>query len=49
MVRHNERNETYVCDPRQDKDAVEQIARRCDKHGTTLAISGNELIVWRRS
>jgi poly-gamma-glutamate capsule biosynthesis protein CapA/YwtB (metallophosphatase superfamily) len=49
MVRHNERNETYVCDPRQDKDAVEQIARRCDKHGTTLAISGNELVVWRRS
>jgi poly-gamma-glutamate capsule biosynthesis protein CapA/YwtB (metallophosphatase superfamily) len=49
MVRHNERNETYVCDPRQDKDAFEQIARRCDKHGTTLAISGNELVVWRRS
>jgi poly-gamma-glutamate capsule biosynthesis protein CapA/YwtB (metallophosphatase superfamily) len=49
MVRHNERNETYVCDPRQDKDAVEPIARRCDTHGTTLAISGNELLVWRRS
>src|SRR3989454_3830181 len=25
MVRPNEHNETYVCDPRQDKEAVEQI------------------------
>ena len=45
LVRHNERNETYVCDPRRDKDAVEQIGRRCDRLGTTLTISGNELIV----
>ena len=48
MVRHNERNETYVCDPRQDKEASEQIARRCDKLGTTLTVSGNEMIVGRR-
>jgi poly-gamma-glutamate capsule biosynthesis protein CapA/YwtB (metallophosphatase superfamily) len=45
LVRHNERNETYLCDPRHDKDAVEQILRRCDKLGTTLTISGSELIV----
>jgi poly-gamma-glutamate capsule biosynthesis protein CapA/YwtB (metallophosphatase superfamily) len=45
LVRHNERNETYVCDPRHDKDAVEQIVRRCDKLGTTLTISGSELVV----
>ncbi|PYN41244.1 MAG: hypothetical protein DMD95_19795 [Candidatus Rokuibacteriota bacterium] len=49
MVRHNERNETYVCDPRQDKEAVEQIVRRCDKLGTTLSISDSELLVWKRS
>ena len=48
MVRHNERNETYVCDPRQDKEAVEQIMRRCDKRGTTLTISGSEMIVWKK-
>jgi poly-gamma-glutamate capsule biosynthesis protein CapA/YwtB (metallophosphatase superfamily) len=48
MVRHNDRNETYVSDPSQDKEAVEQIMRRCDKLGTTLAISGNELIVWKK-
>lgn len=33
MVRHDERNETYVCNPRQDEEAVEQIMRRCDKLG----------------
>ena len=48
MVRHNERNETYVCDPGQDKEAVEQIMRRCDKRGTTLTISGSEMIVWKK-
>lgn len=47
LVRHNERNETYVCDPRQDKDAVEQITRRCEKLGTGLAVDGGELIVWK--
>ncbi len=48
MVRHNERNETYVCDPRHDKEAVEKIMRRCDKLGTALTISGRELIMWRK-
>jgi poly-gamma-glutamate capsule biosynthesis protein CapA/YwtB (metallophosphatase superfamily) len=45
LVRHNERNETYVCDLGQDKEAVEQIMRRCDKLGTALTISGSEMIV----
>jgi poly-gamma-glutamate capsule biosynthesis protein CapA/YwtB (metallophosphatase superfamily) len=49
LVRHDEANATYLCDPGQDKDAVDQIARRCDKRGTTLTISGNELIVWKNS
>jgi len=49
LVRHNERNETYVCDPRQDKEAVEQIVGRCDKLGTKLTISGSEMIVWKKS
>jgi poly-gamma-glutamate capsule biosynthesis protein CapA/YwtB (metallophosphatase superfamily) len=49
LVRHNERNETYVCDPHLDKEAVEQIVRRCDKLGTALTISGSELIVWKDS
>ena len=45
LVRHDEENHTYVCDPALDKDALEQITRRCDTLGTTLAISGGELIV----
>jgi hypothetical protein len=49
MVRHNDRNETYLCDPSQDKEATEQITRRCDKLGTTLTISGGELIVWQET
>jgi hypothetical protein len=47
LVRHNERNETYVCDPHLDTEAVEQITHRCDKFRTTLMLSGSELIVWK--
>jgi poly-gamma-glutamate capsule biosynthesis protein CapA/YwtB (metallophosphatase superfamily) len=48
VVRHNERNETYVCDLREDKEAVEQIVRRCDKLGTPLTMCGSEMIVWKK-
>ncbi|MGH7341408.1 MAG: hypothetical protein ACREKH_13040, partial [Candidatus Rokuibacteriota bacterium] len=48
LVRHDDRNATYVCDPGHDKEAVDQITRRCDKLGTPLTISGSELIVWKR-
>jgi poly-gamma-glutamate capsule biosynthesis protein CapA/YwtB (metallophosphatase superfamily) len=48
LVRHDDRNQTYVCDPSLDKEAVEQIMRRCQKLGTTLTISGSELIVWKK-
>ncbi len=48
LVRHNERNETYVCDPNEDKEAVEQVMRRCAKLGTTPTIIGSELLVWGR-
>jgi poly-gamma-glutamate synthesis protein (capsule biosynthesis protein) len=48
LVRHDARNQTYLCDPSLDKEAVEQITRRCDKLGTTLAISGGELIVGKQ-
>ena len=45
LVRHNERNETYVCDPARDKEAVEQIRHRCDKLGPGLAVNGTEMTV----
>jgi poly-gamma-glutamate capsule biosynthesis protein CapA/YwtB (metallophosphatase superfamily) len=46
LVRHDDRNATYVCDPAHDTDAVEQIVRRCDKLGTSLTPRGDELVVW---
>jgi poly-gamma-glutamate capsule biosynthesis protein CapA/YwtB (metallophosphatase superfamily) len=48
MVRHNERNETYVCDPHHDEEAAAQIVRRCDALGTTLTIMGSEMLVWKK-
>ena len=48
MVRHNDRNETYICDPSRDKEAAESIMRRCDTLGTKLRIAGSEMIVWKR-
>ena len=47
MVRHKERNETYVCDPRRDRETAEPIMRRCDTLGTTLTIGGSEMMVWK--
>ena len=48
LVRHDDRNATYVADPHLDKDAVEQITRRCEKFETRLTVSGSELIVWKQ-
>ena len=48
LVRHDEHNHTYICDPSLDKDALEPIARRCEKLGTALTMSGGELMVWRK-
>jgi hypothetical protein len=41
-------NEAYVRDPRQETAAVDQIVRRCGKLGTTLTMSGGEMIVWTK-
>jgi poly-gamma-glutamate capsule biosynthesis protein CapA/YwtB (metallophosphatase superfamily) len=48
MVRHNERNETYVCDPRRDTEAADPIMRRCDTLGTTLMMSDSDMMVWKK-
>src|SRR5215831_15512775 len=45
LVRHDDENATYVVDPHEEKETVAQIARRCDKFGTTLALGDGELIV----
>jgi len=48
MVRHNERNETYVCDLGQKKEAVEQIMRGGDKLCTAHTTRATEMIVWKK-
>ena len=48
-MRHDEGNATYVSDPHRDREAVEQITRRCEARGTALTISGSDLIVWKES
>ena len=48
LVRHNDRNETYICDLATDTEAVEQVTRRCDKFGTALTVRGDEMVVWEK-
>ena len=45
LVRHNEQNETYVCDPSKETEALEEIRSRSTPLGTTLSISGPEVRV----
>ena len=47
MVRHDEGNATYVADPHQDREAMDQIVRRSEKLGTALAVRGSEMVVSR--
>jgi poly-gamma-glutamate synthesis protein (capsule biosynthesis protein) len=49
LVRHNDRNETYVCDLGENHAAVERITSHCDKFGTQLKARGEELVVWEKS
>ncbi len=45
LVRHNESNETYFCDPAKESAALEEIARRSTHFGTKLVIAGDEVKV----
>ena len=45
LVRHNEQNETYVCDPAQETEALDEIRKRSDAFGTKLTISGDEVVI----
>ena len=45
LVRHNDKNETYICDPKAQSGAIEEIATRSSALGTKLEIRGDELIV----
>ena len=43
LVRHNEQNETYFCDPQKDSAALEEITRRSEPFGTRFSIRGEEV------
>lgn len=45
LVRHNEQNETYVCDPLKEAKALEEIESRSKPFGTKLTIAGDEVKV----
>ncbi|HYC45057.1 MAG TPA: CapA family protein [Burkholderiales bacterium] len=45
LVRHNEDNETYFCDPAKESAALKEIASRSEAFGTKLEIAGEEVKV----
>lgn len=45
LARHNEANETYICDPAKEAAALREIENRSTPLGTRLAIAGDEVIV----
>jgi hypothetical protein len=43
LVRHNDKNETYICDPAKEGAALEEITRRSTPFETKLGIAGDEI------
>jgi poly-gamma-glutamate synthesis protein (capsule biosynthesis protein) len=43
LVRHDEDNRTYFCDPEKERDALEEIARRSARLGMRLDANGAEV------
>jgi poly-gamma-glutamate capsule biosynthesis protein CapA/YwtB (metallophosphatase superfamily) len=43
LVRHNDANETYVCDPSKEEIELEKIETRSTALGSTLKIAGDEV------
>ncbi len=45
LVRHNEDNETYFCDPAKESAALEEITKRSKVYGTKFTIAGEEVVI----
>jgi hypothetical protein len=45
LVRHNEANETYFCDPSREAEALAGIEKRSAPLGTKLTIRGDEVVI----
>ena len=44
LVRHNNANETYVCDLDEERDTIGELAERCARLGTRLQREEDELV-----
>jgi len=47
-VRHNERNETVLYTVEEEREAMEHVASLCQRFGTALDLSGDEVVVWQK-
>jgi hypothetical protein len=45
LVRHNEKNETYICDPAKESAALNEITERSTPFGTKFTIKGEEILI----
>ncbi|GAA1005107.1 poly-gamma-glutamate biosynthesis protein [Acrocarpospora pleiomorpha] len=45
LVRHNDVNETYFCDPADESDEINEIAVRMERLGSRLEVDGDVLVV----
>jgi poly-gamma-glutamate synthesis protein (capsule biosynthesis protein) len=43
LVRHNDANETYVCDPSKETQALEEITSRSKAYDTRFTTQGDEV------
>ena len=43
LVRHNDANETYICDPSKETQALEEITSRSKAYDTKFTINGDEV------
>jgi poly-gamma-glutamate synthesis protein (capsule biosynthesis protein) len=47
-VRHNERNETILHTVQEERESMEHLASLCQRFGTTLDLSSDEVVVWQQ-
>jgi poly-gamma-glutamate synthesis protein (capsule biosynthesis protein) len=48
LVRHNDANESYFCDPRDESEVIARLQGFCDKFGSKLTVHGDEVVVWEK-
>jgi hypothetical protein len=45
FVRHNDDNETYLCDPKAETEMLEELRARSAKLGAGLEIEGQDVVL----